>query len=302
VVLVSGSGPQDRNEELMDHKPFLVLSDYLTRQGIGVLRYDDRGVGKSTGDFGAATSADFATDALAAVNYLKTRPEVNSKFIGIAGHSEGGFIAPMVAAQSKDVGFIVMLAGPGVIGKELLALQKELITKAAGASPEAAKKEASELMELYDVVCSEKDEAKAKAKFSELLKKQYDALPEQGKKETGDFAALNTRYILSIFNPWMKYFLCSDPSVYLKKVKCPVLALNGDKDLQVDADQNLPGIQKALKKAKNKKVIVHKLKNLNHLFQTSEIGSPSDYAKIEETMSPVVLKIVADWVLSISKS
>jgi uncharacterized protein len=287
---------------LMDHKPFLVLSDYLTRQGIGVLRYDDRGVGKSTGDFGAATSADFATDALAAVNYLKTRPEVNPKFIGIAGHSEGGLIAPMVASKSKDVGFIVLLAGPGVIGKDLLALQTELITKAGGATAEASKKQNAENLVVYNIICSEKNEAKAKTLVSELIKKQYDALPENKKKEAGDLKTLQDRSLTQLFSPWMKYFLCHDPAIVFKKVKCPVLALNGDKDLQVDAEQNLPGIQKALKKAKNKKVTVQKLKNLNHLFQTSETGSPSDYAKIEETMSPVVLKIVADWVLSISKS
>lgn len=301
VVLVSGSGPQDRNEELLDHKPFLVLSDYLTRQGIGVLRYDDRGVGLSTGNFASATSEDFATDALAAVQYLKTRPEVNPKYIGIAGHSEGGLIAPMVAAKSNDVGFIVLLAGPGVRGKELLALQIELISKAGGQDEKTAKKQGANNLEIFNVICKEKTAEKSKPGMTEIMLKQFAAMTEAEKKELGDFNTYQQRVFDQLSSPWMRFFLCYDPALSLRKVKCPVLAVNGDKDMQVDADQNLRGIQKALKKARNKNVTVHKLKDLNHLFQTCETGSPSEYAKIEETMSPGMMKIVSDWILALVK-
>ncbi len=301
VVLVSGSGPQDRNEELLDHKPFLILADHLTRKGIGVLRYDDRGVGKSTGNFETATSEDFATDALAAIHFLKNRPEVNTKLIGIAGHSEGGLIAPIVAVKSKDVGFIVLLAGPGVTGKDLLALQIELISKAGGLDEATARKQAANSLETFNLMCKEKDVDKAKKAVEARIKKSYEEMTETEKKEAGEFSVYVERVMAQLFTPWMQFFLCYDPAASLQKVKCPVLALNGDKDLQVDADQNLTGIQKALKKARNNKVTVHKLKDLNHLFQTSKTGAPSEYAKIEETMSPVMMNIVSDWILGLSK-
>lgn len=301
VILVSGSGPQDRNEELFNHKPFLVLTDHLTRKGIGVLRYDDRGFGKSTGNFEGATSEDFASDVQAAIKYLLSRSEVDSKFIGIAGHSEGGLIAPMVAAKSKNVGFIILLAAPGVVGKELMSLQAELIMKASGYPLYAARKQGQDNLALFNVLCTEEDLDVAKAKMEALIKKSYDDLGEAGRNQFGDFTAVRDQLISQVTNPWMRYFLCYDPAPILQKVKCPVLAVNGEKDVQVDATQNLMGIENALKKAENKKVTVMRLPNLNHLFQTCQTGSPTEYGKIEETMSPVLLNAVSDWILSLTK-
>jgi uncharacterized protein len=301
VVLVSGSGPQDRNEELLDHKPFLVLADHLTRQGIGVLRFDDRGVGKSTGDFGAATSEDFATDALAAVEYLKTRPEVNPGQIGIIGHSEGGLIAPMAASQSKDVAFIVLLAGPGVVGKDLLLKQIRLISLANGENEDAVEKQGSYNSEIFNILCLISDTTGLRTILTEVMTRQVSELPEEDKKKIGDSDEYIKTQLTQILTPWFRFFLCYDPATSLEKVTCPVLALNGEKDLQVDPAQNLGGIKAALKKAGNTNFAVKKMEGLNHLFQTCETGAPSEYSKIEETFSPKALKEVSDWILSILK-
>ncbi|MFQ5446989.1 MAG: alpha/beta hydrolase family protein [Saprospiraceae bacterium] len=301
AVLVSGSGPQDRNEELLGHKPFLVLADYLTRQGIGVLRFDDRGVGKSTGNFGPATSEDFATDALAAVEYLKTRPEANPGQIGIIGHSEGGMIAPMVAAQSDDVAFIVLLAGPGVIGKDLLLRQIKLISLANGEDEDKVEKGDTYNQEIFDIICLISDTTELRTILTEVMKRQISEQPEEDKKGIGDPDEYIKSQLAQIMTPWFRFFLCYDPVPALEKVSCPVLALNGGKDLQVDPKQNLGGIEAALKKAGNPNFKVKKLEGLNHLFQTCETGAPSEYSKIEETFSPVALKEVADWILSALK-
>jgi len=301
VVLVSGSGPHNRNEELSGHKPFLVLADYLVRQGIGVLRFDDRGVGQSTGDFGAATSEDFVTDALAAVGYLKTRPEVNTGQIGITGHSEGGLIAPLAAAQSNDVAFIVLLAGPGVVGKDLLLKQIRLIALANGGNEDAVEKQATYSSEIFNIVCLISDTTELRTILTEVMERQFSELPEEDKKAIGDADEYIKNQLAKIMTPWFRFFLCYDPAPALEQVTCPVLALNGEKDLQVDPAQNLGGIEAALKKAGNSNFKVKKLEGLNHLFQTCEAGTPSEYGKIEETFSPVALKEVSDWILSILK-
>ncbi len=298
VVLISGSGPQNRNEELMGHKPFLVLADHLTKNGIAVLRYDDRGVAKSKGNFGTATSADFATDVSAAVKYLKTRNEIDAGKIGLIGHSEGGMIAPMVAADSKEIGFIVLLAGTGVPGKDVLLLQQEMIAKAAGGSEDAIQSNAALMKDLMAILTSGQDANTVNDKFSQRLKQAYLELPDSTKKQTGfegqfmmQYARLNTI--------WMKFFLSYDPATALQKLKIPVLALNGSKDLQVSPGQNLPAIEKALKNAGNKQFIIKELPNLNHLFQECKTGAPSEYAEIEQTMSPVLLNEVSGWIKSL---
>jgi len=284
VVLITGSGPQDRNESVFGHRPFLVLADYLTRKGIAVLRADDRGVGGSTGDFNKATSADFATDKEAGIAYLKTRPEIDSHKIGLVGHSEGGLIAPMVAARNRDVAFIVMMAGPGVPGDQVIAEQTRLILEAQGTSHERAAKKGADELENLTLVKQEKDPAVAEKKLRERLAGQ---IPEAQIGEA----------ILKVNSPWMRYFVNYDPAESLRKVTCPVLALNGEKDLQVSPKQNLPPIRQALEAAGNKHFEVVELPGLNHLFQTAKTGSPNEYAQIEETISPVALEKIAVWIL-----
>jgi pimeloyl-ACP methyl ester carboxylesterase len=288
VVLITGSGPQDRDETLLGHKPFLVLSDYLTRHGIAVLRADDRGTGKSTGVFANATTADFATDSEAGIAYLKTRPEVDPHKIGLIGHSEGGVIAPMIAARNPDVAFIVMMAGTGVPGDQVLVAQGEAIAVASGSKPEEAAKHAvkeKEMLALIEAekVPNEKDDA--------LLEKQLR------EKMAGDVPEAQIGLqIKQLTSPWFRYFLTYDPAIALRKVTCPVLVLNGEKDKQVLPEQNLPPIRQALEQAGNKHFEVDELPGLNHLFQTANTGSPSEYAGIEETMSPVALQKMATWI------
>ncbi len=284
VLLITGSGPQDRDESLLGHKPFLVLSDYLTRHGIAVLRADDRGIGKSTGVFANATTADFATDVEAGVAFLKTRPEVNPQKIGLVGHSEGGVIAPMVAARNKDVAFIVMMAGTGVPGDQVLPAQSEAIEVASGKDPSEAAKSAAKEKEMLALVETEKDPA--------ILEKE---LQEKMKGEVPD--AQIGMQIKQITSPWFRYFLTYDPATALRKVRCPVLAINGALDKQVLPSQNLPAIRKALEEGGNKHFEADELPGLNHLFQTAKTGAPAEYSQIEETMSPVALEKISEWIL-----
>lgn len=302
VILISGSGPQDRNEALLGHKPFLVWADYLTRQGLAVLRYDDRGFGKSTGDFKTATSVDFAADVLAGVAYLKTRQDINPKKIGLVGHSEGGLIAPMVAAQSSDVAFIVLMAGPGITGEEILYLQSALINRATGASDSAIAKDRELQARLYAIIKKEKEDTAAETKLRPIITQAIAALTDNEKKELG-LTSTNTDTLMQtqfkqILSPWFRYFLVYDPQPTLKKVKCAVLALNGEKDLQVPPKENLSAIEKALKAGGNKNFVVKEMPGLNHLFQTAATGAPTEYAKIEETIAPAALQAMGEWILA----
>jgi len=304
VVLVTGSGPQDKDETLaggINHKPFLILSDYLTRNGIAVLRYDDRGIGKSKGNFAASTTEDFATDAFAAVEYLKTRKEVDPKKIGVAGHSEGGLIAPIVAVNSSDVSFIVLLAGPGLPGKDILLLQGRLISKASGEKDETIDKAMTLNEKMYDVILSEQDNAAAEIKIKALYEEFYNSLSAEEKKEADGGKKMFEQGIKQLTTPWFKFFMKYDPRPTLENVAVPVLALNGEKDLQVPPKENLAEIEKALKAGGNKNFKIVELLNLNHLFQTAKTGSPTEYGTIEETFSPDALKIIKDWILEINK-
>lgn len=280
VILITGSGPQDRDEALMGHRPFLVLSDYLTRHGLAVLRYDDRGVGKSTGDFGASTGSDFALDAEGALDFLQARPGIDKKRIGLAGHSEGAVLAPRIAARRPDVAFVVMLAGTGVPGKDVMLLQAAKLNAAAGVSQETIQKNAGLQNKIFTVLAEEKDDDAA----AEKLKQAFAGVPG---------ADAQIRRVLS---PWMREFALYDPVPALEKVKCPVLALNGEKDLQVIADQNLPPIEAALKKGGNKDFRIVRLPGLNHLFQNAQTGLVAEYGKIDETMAPVLLETVTTWI------
>lgn len=297
AILISGSGPQDRDESLLGHKPFLVLADYLTRRGIAVLRYDDRGTAKSTGDFAAATSLDFANDTRAAIEFLKNRPDINAAQIGLIGHSEGGLIAPMIAAKSKDVAFIVMLAGPGVVGEEILHLQGQAILKSANASAEKIAKQRELAQRIFDMVKQEHDQATAEKKLKEIMDAERAKLSDEAKKAgagTVDAADARTKLVLT---PWFRYFLTYDPRPALTQVQCPVLSLIGEKDLQVPPKENMLAIEKALKAGGNRDYLVKELPSLNHLFQTCKTGAIAEYGAIEETIATPALELIAEWIL-----
>lgn len=301
VILISGSGPQNRDEELLGHKPFLVLSDFLTKNGIAVLRYDDRGIAMSKGDFKTATSADFATDVESAIAYLKTRKEINKNKIGLIGHSEGGLIAPMVASKSKDVAFIILLAGTGIQGDSLLLLQKKLIEEASGINKEDIQKGQSSNRKVFDIVNKstslEQLNSDLTIYFKQILKDNPNT-QKPAEMSDDDFVKLQVKQIAS---PWMQYFIKYNPAAALEKVKCPVLAINGEKDLQVPPKENLEAIKKALTKGGNKRVATKELPNLNHLFQECNTGSPDEYATIEQTFSPIALTEILKWLQTQTK-
>ncbi|MDI9394107.1 MAG: alpha/beta fold hydrolase [Euryarchaeota archaeon] len=300
VILITGSGQQNRDEEIMGHRPFLVLSDYLTRQGIAVLRVDDRGVGGSTGNFSQATSRDFAGDVLSGIEYLKSREEIYSARIGLVGHSEGGLIAPMVAMESPDVAFIVLMAGPGIPGEEILYLQSDLIYRAEGVDNETIARNDALMKSMYSVIKEEENDTIAAEKLYKILMDEVGNMSEEEKTNSGySEDALKTQVnaqVQNLISPWMRFFLTYDPAPTLMNVKCPVLAINGEKDLQVAPEDNLQAIEKALKAGGNRDYTVKELPGLNHLFQTAQTGSPSEYIKINETISPAALELIGEWI------
>ncbi len=302
VLLISGSGPLDRDEALcpyqqlryrnIGHKPFLVLADYLTRQGIAVLRLDKRGCGKSTGNYDKATTQDFARDVFAGVEYLKSRKEVNPNQIGLIGHSEGGIIAPMVAAESKNVAFIVLMAAPAVNGEEIMYEQRRLAQRASEESEETITQDHNFLKQLFTILKKEPDPQIAAGQLREMVKNHMAAL--QGTRGKANLALLER---CGQTTEWWRYFLLFDPSTALKQVKIPVLALYGELDQQASSTQNLPIISKALEEAGNKDFTIVELSRLNHFFQTCQDGSFGEYEKIEETISPSVLNLITEWIL-----
>ena len=297
VILVSGSGPQDRNEELMGHKPFLVLADYLTRNGIAVLRYDDRGVGNSGGNFGTSTTLDFATDAETAIQFLRSRPEIDAESIGIIGHSEGGLIAPIVAhKEDSGVSFIVMLAGPGQQGKEVLLSQATQMAHLQGMSPSLVEKMKVANTRLYDTVLDVDDIDLLKLRLKNELDEMRKEFTAEEVAGIGLVEARDNQIIGQLASPWMKQFMGLDPQTYLKQVTVPVLSLIGEKDMQVLAGINNKLIEKALDVAGNTDYTTKILPELNHLFQHAETGLPAEYAKIEETFSEDVMELIADWI------
>jgi uncharacterized protein len=295
VVMITGSGQEDRNETVFAHKPFLVIADYLTRNGIAVLRYDDRGFGESKGNAAKATSLSFADDAAAAVGYLLSRPEINPEKIGLAGHSEGGLIAPIVASKNKDIAFIVSLAGPGVSGYDILSRQTRDILTASGSSEKDAEEAWATNSSLYRIVMAQSDQRQAAKEAMEWFSKDLDSkglTPDERKEQMAAF----TRGIGQVNTPWFRFFLSVDPAVYWKEVKCPVLALNGDKDLQVNYEQNLPVIKSAVTSGGNRKVKTVIMTGHNHLFQHCTTGALEEYTTIEETFSPEALGIITKWI------
>jgi len=298
VLLITGSGSQDRNETISGHQPFLVLSDYLTRNGIAVLRVDDRGVGGTDLGSLSATSENYAEDALAGVNFLKQRKEIDAKMIGLIGHSEGGMIAPMVAARTNDVSFIVLLAGLGQRGEDVIYAQIELIHKAQGTHVDTTRHTIALARKIHAILKAEPDEKRIEPRINEDIA-AYDRTLTDLQKQLSEPAAAGLKARIPVYKtPWYRYFITFDPQPVLKNVKVPVLALNGEFDLQVPYKENLDLIGAGLKAGGNQDVTIKSFPKLNHLFQTSQTGLPSEYAQIEETMSTEVLKTVSDWILS----
>ncbi|WP_243346825.1 alpha/beta hydrolase family protein [Parabacteroides sp. FAFU027] len=299
VVLISGSGPQNRDEEIMGHKPFLVLADYLTRNGIAVLRFDDRGCYDSKGDFSRATTNDFVTDVESAIAYLKTRKEINPKKIGLIGHSEGGIIAPLVASHNKDVSYIVMIAGTGAPGSEILLRQQELIGRVNGAKEEDLNTTKDLNSHIFKMIHDISNTDTLKARIAAYLLQKSKELPESKIPPGSNINDIIDIQLKQITNPWMLNFLRYDPAPTLTKVHCPVLAIIGSKDLQVPADINIPAIEKALKQGGKKKYTVKELPGLNHLLQECKTGSPNEYPQIEQTISPTALSLITGWIKSV---
>lgn len=296
VLLITGSGSQDRDETIVGHRPFLVLADYLTRNGIAVLRVDDRGIGGTDPGLLSATSENFADDVLAGVAFLKQRKEIDPKLIGLIGHSEGGMIAPMVAARSNDVSFIVLLAGPGQRGEDIIYAQTELIHKAQGTPANTIAHFVSLSRTINGIVKTETDKKQVAQRINDEIAAYIATLGELDKKRFEPAAGAVKAIMPMYTSAWYRYFIMFDPLTVLKNVKVPVLALNGELDLQVPAKENLDLIGAGLKG--NADVTLKAFPNLNHLFQTTKTGLPSEYGQIEETIAPEVLKTVSDWIVS----
>lgn len=297
VVLVTGSGPQDRDEALLGHRPFAVLADHLARRGIAVLRYDDRGVAKSTGRFADATSADFAEDARAAALYLAGRREVAPGKLGIIGHSEGGLIAPMVSVRTPEVSFLVLLAGPGMPGDSLLRLQSQLIARAAGASADLLALSSRIQSRMFAAAVQGGDSAAVRTRLRQVGRELWTEMTEEQRRASQATPESLEATVQQLSSPWMLYFLAYDPRPTLRRVRVPVLALNGSLDLQVPPREDLDGVAAALRAGGNRDVRIIELPGLNHLFQTTTTGAPTEYATIEETMSPAALNAISAWII-----
>ena len=305
IILITGSGRQDRDETIFDHKPFAVIADYLTKKGYAVLRVDDRGAGKSTGDFSNSTTADFAQDVEEHIRYAKNLPIIDTNQIGLLGHSEGGLIAPMVAVRNKSVSFVILLAGPGVEIGELMAMQNEMVLKSAGISQDAINAYIPLYKNLMKTIVSINSIQDANAKAIEIVKNWYSNTDKNLVKATtnisseSDINKFATTMSETLSTKWWKYFASYNPQIALQKLKCPVLAINGSSDIQVPADANLKAIELGLKKAGNKKGTTMKFDNLNHLFQKCTKCTVQEYGELENTIEPEVLEYIYNWLTKI---
>lgn len=291
VVLISGSGPQDRNSEIFNHRPFWVWSDYLTSRGFAVLRYDDRGVGKSGGKFATATSRNFASDVQAAVEYLKSRSDIVDKdAIGLMGHSEGGLIAPMVAMESKDLSFLVLLAGPAASGRDVLLDQSRKIYEMSGMEAEDIDENSRMMNELYDLL----DDGLEETALQEAMKTVIASYAEGESEE--DIESAQSAIFNELKSVWMREFILYDPVPALESLSIPVLAVYGEKDIQVTPDLNKPRMEAALQKAPIKDFQVIEVPGQNHLFQVCETCTVSEYGQLDETVNEETMKMVMKWI------
>lgn len=302
AILISGSGPQDRDSSIFGHKPFWVIADHLTRQGIAVLRYDERGVGASEGDFATATTLDFADDVEAIVEWVRQIPELDSSNIGLVGHSEGGIIAPMVAARNPSVSWIVLLAGTAVTGEETLISQGQLLIAAEGGSEQDQRWQREFQQLLFDsfkeIAPEDQSDTIPESRVNEIANRWRELDAEFTQAMSEDQLSETVKMSLEkLRKPWFRFFLTYDPSRALQQVTCPVLYLVGEKDLQVDPQLNLPRVRESLQQANNADFTLLELPGLNHLFQTCSTGAVSEYETIEETFSPKALEIITSWIL-----
>lgn len=288
AVMITGSGPQDRDETILGHKPFAVIADYLARRGIAVLRYDDRGVGKSTGDYAKATSADLATDANAAAAYLMTRPDIRHNAVGFIGHSEGGMIGPIAMASNPRIAFLVMMAGPGTGLEQLMLSQRRLVGSQMGQSDRQLERAEPVMKAVFEAVRNAATpEAGRTAARAVLTPAAMTLLGAPG---------ANPDILLDqVTGPWFSYFLKYDPAPNLRRIKVPVLALDGSLDRQVPPEANLAAIKAAL--GANPDATTVELPGLNHLFQTAKTGAVGEYADIQETVAPIALRTMGDWLV-----
>jgi uncharacterized protein len=301
VILVTGSGAENRDEEVFGFKVFRLLADQLTRQGIAVLRCDDRGVGGSSGSTPQSTSEDFATDVLADVAYLKTRPDIDAAHIGLVGHSEGGLIAPIAAARSHDIAFIVLMSGSAITGEKVMLAQGERLVKIRGLGPEAIAKQAETQHRMFDAARSNLPWEEAGKPFKADAEAQIAKLPEAQraaaqKMATQQLALIEAQY-KGLLTPWFRFFLSFDPATVLEKVHCPVLAFFGDLDFQVPADVNKTALEQALAKAGNRDVTIKVLPKANHLYQEATTGDISEYTTLKKAFVPELVPTMTAWIL-----
>jgi pimeloyl-ACP methyl ester carboxylesterase len=301
VVMITGSGPQNRDEEIVGFKPFRIIADHLTRSGIAVLRYDDRNVGGSKGKpVSESTTEDFAGDVIEAVKYLKTRDDINGDQVGLLGHSEGGIVAPLVASQYNGIAYIVLMAGTGVMGIDILKEQSKLIMKANNATDDEINGYMKMLEQVYDAVKTGTGWDELKKKFRESMELAYKKMTKEQKKSIPDKKAyinmMADAAMSELKSPWMKYFIQYDPYPALTKVTCPVLLLFGEKDLQVPTKQNEKPMTDALTKGGNKEVALKIFPDANHLFQKAVTGNPSEYATLPMEFVPGFLETIGDWI------
>lgn len=296
VILVTGSGPQDRDETIAGHRPFHVIADVLSRQGIAVLRYDERGIGESEGEFSTATSADFADDAEAALNFLASVDNIIAENTGIIGHSEGALIAPMVASRRPETGFIIMLAGPSIPGREVLNGQSALILGKMGIPGNTVDKMLPLRQNVHEILRANPSDSV----FTAKLQQQADTLLSAFNSTEKQMLGLNEENLVEQFSimatPWFRYFLEYDPYPALQATTCPILALNGDLDVQVLADPNLTKLEALFEQSGHPSSKAVLLEGLNHLFQPAETGLPLEYPSIEITFDPATLELIVGWI------
>ena len=302
ILLINGMGPQDRDESMYGHKPFLIISDYLTKKGFAVLRVDDRGTGLSTGDFDHSTTMDFANDAQSAINYLKTKDNVDTSKIGIIGFNEGGLIAAMLSVKSDDIKYIVLLATPGIPGREILLDQTTIMQKKLGIPEEEITKDLRLNTSIFNTIEHENDTSLVRKKLKKIYKSFIASLGEKYAFSKKYNVRNIDKQINFMTKPWFRFYLTYDPAKTFEKVKCPLLILYGEKDLQIEPEKNNAAIEKALQKGGNQSFKSMILPDLNHLFQECKTGSPSEYPEIKQTFSPKAMQIIADWIKGVIES
>ena len=301
VVMITGSGPQNRDEELFGFKPFHLIADHLTRNGIAVLRYDDRGVGGSTGSVSEATTEDFARDVLAAVDFLKNRSDIDPERIGLIGHSEGGIVAPLASSMSDDVAFMVLMAGTSVSGAEILIEQGALIMRASGATEADMEKQIAFQKRTFEAIRSGDGWDELAADLETRLRESIAEMPDSQRNAITDVDAYIDAQIqaqlTALQTPWLRYFLDYDPAVTLRTIDTPILALFGELDLQVPPAQNRGPLEQALRDGNHPDYTVRVLPRANHLFITATTGSPTEYATLEKVFVPEFLPLITEWIL-----